>query len=61
MAMPNLHSQPIITMGKLWYLAIKHDMTLNGNPLKIYYNDNDDVAVLKKKVKVKKKISLPAN
>ena len=48
-------------MGKLWCLAIKHDMTLDGDPLKVDYDDNDDVAALKEEVKGKKEISLPAN
>ena len=41
-------------MGKLWCLTIKHDMTINGNPLKVDYDDNDDVAALKEKIKIKK-------
>ena len=48
-------------MGKLWYLTIKYDMTLNGDLLKVDYNDNDNVAALKEKVKGEKEISLPAN
>ena len=48
-------------MGKLWCLTIKHDMTLNGDPLKVDYNDNNDVAALKEKVKGKKEISPPAD
>ena len=41
-------------MGKLWYLTIKYDMTLDGDPLKVDYDDNDDVTALKDKVKGKK-------
>ena len=48
-------------MGKLWCLAIKHDMTIDRDPLKVDYDDNDDVAALKEKVKGKKGISLPAD
>jgi len=36
-------------------------MTLNGDPLKVDYNNNDNVATLKEKVKGKKEISPPAN
>jgi len=36
-------------------------MTLNGDPLKVDYNDNDNVAALKEKVKGKKEISPPAD
>jgi len=36
-------------------------MTLNGDPLKMDYDDNNNIAALKEKVKGKKKISLPAN
>ena len=36
-------------------------MTLNGDLLKVDYNDNDNVAALKEKVKGEKEISLPAN
>jgi len=38
-------------MGKLWCLAIKHDMTPEEDPFKVEYDDNDDVAALKEKVK----------
>jgi len=48
-------------MGKLWYLTIKYDMNLNGDLLKVDYNNNDNVAALKEKVKGEKEISLPAN
>ena len=48
-------------MGKLWCLAIKHDMTPEEDPFKVEYDDNDDVAALKEKVKGKKGISLPAD
>ena len=41
-------------MGKLWCLAIKHDMTIDGNPFQVEYDDNDNVAALKEKVKGKK-------
>jgi len=48
-------------MGKLWYLVIKHDMTLDGDLLKIDYDDNNDITALKEKVKEKKRISLLAD
>ena len=48
-------------MRKLWCLAIKHDMTLNRDLLKMDYNDNDNIAALKEKVKGKKEISPPAD
>ena len=41
-------------MGKLWCLAIKHDMTLDGEPFLVDYDDNDSVATLKKKIKEEK-------
>ena len=41
-------------MGKLWCLAIKHDMTIDRDPFKVEYDDNDDVAALKKKIKEEK-------
>ena len=41
-------------MGKLWCLTIKHDMTIDGNLLKVDYDDNDNVAGLKEKIKMKK-------
>jgi len=41
-------------MGKLWCLAIKHDITTDGNLLKVDYDDNDDVTALKEKIKAKK-------
>ena len=36
---------------QVWYLAIKHDMTFLERPFHIYYDNNDDVAILKGKVK----------
>jgi len=48
-------------MSKLWCFAIKHNMTLDGDPLKVDYDNNDDVTALKEEVKGKKEISLPAN
>jgi len=41
-------------MGKLWCLAIKHDMTLDKDPFKVDYDDNDNVTALKEKVKEEK-------
>ena len=46
---------------QVWCLAIKHDMTIDRDPLKVDYDDIDDVAALKEKVKGKKGISLPAD
>ena len=41
-------------MGKLWCLAIKHDMTALGGLFEVEYDDNDSVATLKEKIKAKK-------
>jgi len=41
-------------MGKLWCLTIKHDMTIDGNPFQVEYDNNDNVTTLKEKVKEKK-------
>ena len=45
-------------MGKLWCLAIKHDMTIDEDPFKVDYDDNDDVASLKEKIKEEMKPNL---
>ena len=35
----------------IWCLAVKHDMTPEGKPFQVDYDDNDSVATLKEKVK----------
>jgi len=39
---------------QVWCLAIKHDMTLDGEPFLVDYDDNNSVAMLKKKIKEEK-------
>ena len=39
---------------QVWYLTIKHNMTLNGELFLVDYDDNDSVATLKEKIKAKK-------
>jgi len=39
---------------QVWCLAIKHDMTPSQRLFHVYYDDNDNVATLKEKVKAKK-------
>jgi len=41
-------------MGKLWCLAIEHDMTPLGRLFDVDYDDNDSISMLKEKVKAKK-------
>jgi len=41
-------------MGKLWCLTIKHNMTPLGGLFEVEYDDNDNIAMLKKKVKEEK-------
>ena len=46
--------RPTIAMGKLWCLAIEHDMTPLGRLFDVDYDDNDSISMLKEKVKAKK-------
>jgi len=39
---------------QVWCLTIKHDMTLDGELFLVDYDDNDSIAMLKKKIKEEK-------
>jgi len=39
---------------QVWCLAIKDDMTPEGRPFQVEYDDNDSVVTLKEKIKAKK-------
>ena len=51
----------LVAKRQVWYSTIKHDLTCLERLFEVNYDDNNSIVTLKKKVKGKKQISLPAD